>query len=212
MIYKVVTLPNGPWKQNCYVVFDTDSRRALVIDPGSDAPAILELISRDFLNPIAILNTHAHYDHVGAVSQLMEHFSIPFYLNLADSKLLKQANLYKILFGGKESIAIPKPTHDLSQQSSILHIGGFDVNVLITPGHTPGSTCLKVGGDLFTGDTLLPAGPGRTDLPGGNRFELEQSISLLSQLPGDTTVRPGHGKMFELDSLWRKSSQIEVST
>jgi glyoxylase-like metal-dependent hydrolase (beta-lactamase superfamily II) len=211
MMHKVSALPNGPWKQNCYVVSDNETRKALIIDPGSDGPAIFELVCRDSLTPIAILNTHAHYDHIGAVAQLMELYSIPFYLNFADAKLLKQANLYKMLFGGKESIVIPTPTHDLRQQSAALHLGGFDVEVLLTPGHTQGSTCLQIGANLFSGDTLLPAGPGRADLPGGDKSALKQSIQLLRNLPTETKVWPGHGRMFELASLWHKLDQIEVA-
>lgn len=210
MTHTVTALPNGKWKQNCYVVSDDATGLALLIDPGSDALSIQQLLSRHTLMPVAILNTHAHYDHIGAVAALMAHYKIPFYLNHADTKLLKQANLYKFLFESKESVVIPEPTHDLSQQEARLQVGGFDVSVLFTPGHTKGSTCLQIGTDLFSGDTLLPGGPGRTDLPGGDKTALARSVELLSRLPGETTVWPGHGRSFTLASFWEKLAQDGV--
>lgn len=210
MTHTIRALPNGKWKQNCYLVSDDTTGLALVIDPGSDAPFIQQQLLHHTLTPVAILNTHAHYDHIGAVAALMLHYKIPFYLNSADVKLLKQANLYKFLFDSKESVVIPEPTHELSPQEAMLQVGGFEVSVLCTPGHTKGSTCLQIGTDLFSGDTLLPNGPGRTDLPGGDKVALAQSVELLRRLPDATTVWPGHGRSFSLESLWEKLAQAGV--
>lgn len=211
MTYSVTVLPNGKWKQNCYVVSDDATGVALLIDPGSDAPMIQQQLSHHALTPVAILNTHGHFDHIGAVAELMAHYKIPFYLDPADSKLVKQANLYKFLFDSKESVVIPEPTHELSPQNARLQVGDFEVSVLCTPGHTKGSTCLQIGTDLFSGDTLLPNGPGRTDLPGGDKVTLAQSVELLRRLPDATTVWPGHGRSFSLGSLWEKLAQTGVS-
>ena len=210
MTHSVTVLPNGKWKQNCYLVRDDATGLALVIDPGSDAQSIQQRLSHLSLTPMAILNTHAHYDHIGAVAALMLHYKIGFYLNSADVKLLKQANLYKFLFDSKESVVIPEPTHDLSRKDATLQVGGFEVSVLYTPGHTKGSTCLQIGADLFSGDTLLPNGPGRTDLPGGDKVALAQSVELLRRLPDATTVWPGHGRSFSLGSLWEKLAKAGV--
>lgn len=210
MTHTISVLTNGKWKQNCYLVADDATGLALVIDPGSDAPSIRQQLSHHTLTPVAILNTHAHYDHIGAVGELMSHYKIPFYLNPADAKLMKQANLYKFLFDSKESVVIPEPSHELSTQEAKLQLGGFNVSVLCTPGHTKGSTCLQIGTDLFSGDTLLPTGPGRTDLPGGDKVALAQSVELLRKLPDATTVWPGHGRSFPLGSLWEKLAQAGV--
>lgn len=210
MTHSVTVLPNGKWKQNCYLVSGDATGLALVIDPGSDAPFIQQQLLHHTLKPVAILNTHAHYDHIGAVAALMAHYKIPFYLNSADVKLMKQANLYKFLFDSKESVVIPEPTHELSPQEAKLQVGGFNVSVLCTPGHTKGSTCLQIGADLFSGDTLLPNGPGRTDLPGGDKVALAQSVELLRKLPDATMVWPGHGRSFSLGSLWEKLAHAGV--
>jgi glyoxylase-like metal-dependent hydrolase (beta-lactamase superfamily II) len=210
MTHTVTALPNGKWKQNCYIVSDDATGFALLIDPGSNAEAIRNRVAHHRLTPVAILNTHAHYDHIGAVAVLMAHYSVPFYLHQADVKLLKQANVYKMIFDSKESIIIPEPTGDLALHEAGLPIGGFEISVLFTPGHTKGSTCLQVGTDLFSGDTLLPGALGRTDLPGGDKSNLAQSVELLRRLPEEITVWPGHGKSFALASLWRKLAQAGV--
>ncbi len=204
MTQTVTALPNGTWKQNCYIISSNATGLALLIDPGSDAPSIQHQLSLRSLTPVAILNTHAHYDHIGAVAAMMATYKIPFYLHYSDLKLLKQANIYKILFESKESVTIPEATHDLSQHVAPMQIGEFEISVLFTPGHTKGSTCLQIGNNLFSGDTLLPGGPGRTDLPGGDKAALVRSIELLRALPGDITVWPGHGKSFPLNTIWDK--------
>ena len=210
MTHTVRVLPNGKWRQNCYLVSDDAKGLALVIDPGSDASFIQQQLSHHMLTPVAILNTHAHYDHIGAVAPLMQHYKIPFYLNAADVKLMKQANIYKFLFDSKESVVIPDPTRELSQQEAVLQVGDFEVSVLPTPGHTKGSICLQIGVDLFSGDTLLPGGPGRTDLPGGDKVALAQSVARLRRLPDSITVWPGHGRSFSLGSLWEKLAHAGV--
>jgi hydroxyacylglutathione hydrolase len=207
MSHMIRALPNGKWSQNCYIVSKETTKFALVIDPGSDAAFIKRQLLENDLTPVAILNTHAHYDHIGAVSDLMEYFKIPFYLNPADVQLMKQANIYKFLFDSKESVAIPKQIHELPTQNAVLNLSGFDVSILCTPGHTKGSICMKIGTDIFSGDTLLPSGPGRTDLPGGDRFVIAKSVDLLRSLPDNTMVWPGHGLSFLIGSLWKKLPQ-----
>jgi hydroxyacylglutathione hydrolase len=210
MTHTVTVIPNGKWKQNCYVVSNDATGLALLIDPGSDAPMIQQQLSHHTITPVAILNTHGHFDHIGAVAALMAHYKIPFYLNPADSKLVKQANLYKFLFDSKDSIVIPEPSQELLPQEAMLQVGGFEVSILFTPGHTKGSTCLHIDNDLFSGDTLLPNGPGRTDLPGGDKDALAQSVELLRKLPDASMVWPGHGRSFNLGSLWEKLAQSGV--
>lgn len=199
----VTTFVNGKWGQNCYFVSNKNGR-TLIIDPGSDSKSIFRLVSSYGLTPVAVLNTHAHYDHIGAVSDVVKEYNIRFYLHKSDSKLLKQGNLYKIVFESKDNIAIPELTEDFLLSPDCLVIEDFSINVIHTPGHTSGSVCLLVGNALFSGDTMLPNGPGRTDLPGGDKKLLSDSLARLQALPPSLQVYPGHGQPFALRDFWEK--------
>lgn len=202
--YRVVTVVNGVWRQNCYLIVN-ERNQLIIIDPGSNAENIINNINELNVNPIAILNTHAHYDHIGAVSFLVQKYGIPFYLHKGDERLMKQANLYKILFESRESVVIPSFDKDLAQISSEFLIGDFSIKIIHTPGHTPGSLCILIGKNIFGGDTLMANGPGSTDLPGGNKLEMDLSMNTLRQLPDDLLVYPGHGRPFALSAFWSKN-------
>ena len=204
--FHVTTFVNGKWRQNCYLISNTQ-REALIVDPGSDPKAIAGLITELGVQPVAILNTHAHYDHIGAVSELIQKYGIPFFLHVDDAKLLKQANLYKILFETKNSISIPTFGSDFAKGPEDLRVAGFSVRVIHTPGHTAGGVCLLIGSNLFSGDTLMPDGPGRTDLPGGDKVKLKDSLQKLRELPEDYLVYSGHGKPFMLQEFWKKNDE-----
>jgi len=173
-----------------------------LIDPGSDADFIVKRILELKLNLIGILNTHAHYDHIGAVAKLQEEFKAPFYLNSLDNKLMRQANLYRIIFEGTEFIKIPKIDVLLSSRNEKFFVGPFGVDSIFTPGHTEGGTSFLIDNNLFSGDTLLYSGPGRVDLPGGDAQKLNESFSILKRLDPNYLVYPGHGKPFLLKDSW----------
>ena len=141
----------------------------------------------------AIINTHAHYDHIGSVKYLQNKLNILFYLHSLDEKTLKSANLLRIIFEGKLSIPIPQVNIYIDQLENTFFIGDIFVKVLHTPGHTPGSICLVIENYIFTGDTLMKGLFGRTDLPGGNMKHLLSSLEKLLNLPGHTVIYPGHG-------------------
>ncbi len=188
----VTTVVNGRWRQNCYIVSNPEGD-ALIIDPGSGAAEIEGVVNRNAWRPLAILNTHAHFDHVGAVADLMDRYRLPFYLHRGDVQLLKRANLYRMLFESREPIRIPAATDDIAELPSAFRIGSFSIAWLPTPGHTEGSVCMLVNGFLFSGDTLMQGAVGRTDLPGANRNRLLESLRELRPLPGETVVCGGHG-------------------
>ena len=202
MKLSVQAISNGPWRQNCYVVADVDTRNSLIVDPGSEPEKIRKFIDEEGLNPIAIVNTHGHFDHVGAVACLMKIYRIPFYLSEEDAMLLKQANIYKILFEAKEAIAIPQITTSIGVEERKISVGPFEIIVIATPGHTKGSVCLIIEDEMFSGDTIFSNQLGRTDLPGGSAECLLKSADVLRDLDGSINVWPGHGKSFTLQSLW----------
>jgi hydroxyacylglutathione hydrolase len=199
---QVSTVVNGRWRQNCYLIAN-ENGDALIIDPGSDATEIARTAETSGWRPLAILNTHAHYDHVGAVAELMDLYQAPFYLHGADLKLLKRANLYRMLFESHEPIWIPTMTHDLSSFPATFQVGPFSIQWLATPGHTDGSICFLLDGFLFSGDTLMRGTLGRTDLPGGDGNRIRASVRTLMALPPETIVCGGHGP--------RSSIEIEFS-
>lgn len=201
--YNVLQFVNGAFKQNCYILSDTEGS-AIIVDPGSDAPEIIERLNNHHLTPIAIINTHGHFDHIGAIADLITEYSIPFYIHEADASLVKSANIYRLLFKTKSPIVIPEIDKLISSKTSHLSIGNFDFEIVQTPGHTPGGVCFKIANCLFTGDTLLPKGPGTTHLPGGDSQQLIRSIEILRQIDSSVLVYPGHGRPLKLADIWEK--------
>ncbi len=209
MSLNIHTFVNGKWRQNCYIV-NNDNKEALIIDPGSGAGDIIDLLGKDGLRPLAIFNTHAHYDHIGAVAELADHYAIPFYLHSDDMDLLKRANMYKMIFESTDSIRQPATVSDLLEQNKEIRIGQFSFSWLTTPGHTEGGVCFLFPDHIFTGDTLLKSGGGRTDLPGGNGEALQTSLEKLAILPGDMTIHAGHGTPCLLsEALGRTSVRLD---
>jgi hydroxyacylglutathione hydrolase len=196
-VHRIVS---GQFRENGYVLEGVDSN-ALIIDPGTDANAFKSLIAQQGCKPRAILNTHAHFDHIGSVSALMERYDIPFYLHKNDATLLRQANIYRSLFKETEMLQIPPTFSDLSVENGSLSIAGFDIKILETPGHTKGSTCFRIGDLLFTGDTLFGKGPGRINLPGGSATDMDASQAFLATLPGNLIVHPGHGEIVPMSQI-----------
>lgn len=201
----IETFTNGRWRQNCYII-GSDENNALVVDPGSDAEAIAEILNTRGWRPLAIINTHAHYDHIGAVADLMEKFSVPFFLHGGDFELLRRANLYRLAFGSRESVKIPTVTHDLSDYSGQLTIGSFELAIFHTPGHTEGGVCFQLAENLFSGDTLMASGRGRIDLPGGGGDDLDRSLEFLSTLDGRMAIHGGHGPSVTLEAALATAS------
>lgn len=191
----VIQITNGPMKQNCYLVGDGDS--ALIIDPGSEAERIVAQIESHDLQPLAILNTHAHFDHIGAVEALRLHYDIPFYLHDGDVALMRRANLYRLIFSGETSVTVPTKVRSYSDLD-VSALAPFDIKVMETPGHTEGGVSLLINDALFTGDTLMGNGPGRADLPGGSKPDMAQSLLKYQSLPPDLTIYAGHGRPVSL--------------
>lgn len=189
----ILSVVTGSLRENCFIV-QNRNREALIIDPGADGDRIQSVIEEHALHPIAVINTHGHYDHVGAVKAMMDAYSIPFYMHGGDTRLLKSANILGTVFALGPKIEIPSITHKLEDTSETFALGNFEIRWLHTPGHTPGGVCFRIAENLFTGDTLLPGSVGRTDLPGGDASALGDSLERISTLPADLKLYPGHGR------------------
>lgn len=186
------TLVVGPLGVNCYIVGDEKTREAIVIDPGGNARDILDTLRREQLKLVAIVATHAHFDHLFALAELRAATRAPFLLHADEAPVLASASIGARLFGFV--FGQPAPAERLVRAGDVVRVGEIALQVLHTPGHSPGGMCLLHDKSVFVGDTLFQGGIGRTDLPGGDYGTLLRSIrDQLLTLPDDTTVYPGHG-------------------
>lgn len=184
------TLPLGYLQTNCYIL-QSDTGHCLVIDPADQADVILDFIQTKGLTLDAILLTHGHFDHVGAVKYLSAETDCPVYIHEADLSLPPAITAGKLYH-----------THTYAEGDT-LTLADLTFKVLHTPGHTPGSVCLLVGDTLFSGDTLFRGSCGRTDFPGGSWEQIQSSLKALAALPGDYRVLPGHGEQTTLE--WERT-------
>lgn len=186
------TLVVGPLSVNCYVLGDRKALEGIVIDPGGDAGRIIDTIKALHLKVVAIVNTHAHFDHVGALNEVREYTGAPFMIHGDEAKVLEMAEASAAIVGLR--LPQPKPADRLLQEGDEVRAGTLALRVLHTPGHTPGGICLLEGENVFVGDTLFQGSIGRVDFPGGDYGTLMRSIQdKLMPLPDETIVHSGHG-------------------
>jgi hydroxyacylglutathione hydrolase len=185
-------IPTGPIGTNCYLLGDEETRRAVVVDPGSDAPVILELVHHHGLQVETIVATHGHWDHVGAVRPLKQATGARFLAPPGDMELIRNASASALLMG---VVVDPPPDPDgFLEEGDVLRIGGLELRVLSAPGHTPGHVILVGPGFAFVGDVVFAGSVGRTDFPGGDWDILMESIrTKVLTLPDETVLYPGHG-------------------
>lgn len=194
------------WKQNSYVVTHVASSNTIIIDPGNNPERIIQLI-QDFGGKVTrILVTHPHHDHIGAATQVSEHFNVSCELHKLDVRLLMHAPMYALRFANH---TIPAVTRFEPFEELCIHTEKPEVRSFHTPGHTKGSACYIFDGFVFTGDTLLYKHVGRTDLPGSNAIDIVGSIErVLHELTDETILFPGHGKPWtvgEAKDWWREA-------
>lgn len=189
----------GSLQCNCYVIGDDETNEAIVIDPGDDADRILVALASHELTLKAIVATHAHFDHVLGADLLRQSTGAPFYIHSEDKPLLEWVGPSMVMFLGVQGIETPETDATLTDGDQ-LSAGSVKLEVLHTPGHSPGSICLLAPDQvLFSGDTLFAQGIGRTDLPGGDSDQLLTSIKQRLFPLGELPVLPGHGPATTLD-------------
>lgn len=187
--------PLGPLQTNAYII-ENENKECIIIDPGSEGKRLVKNLEQKELTPLAILLTHAHFDHIGAVDDVRDKWKCPVYIHINEQEWLSTPSLNgSKYFGLKEEITVKAADH-LIEEEGQLAVGPFCFEVFETPGHSPGSVSyyLKEQSIVFSGDALFARSIGRTDLPGGSHKQLIQSIhEKLLVLPEETVVAPGHG-------------------
>lgn len=191
------SLPTGPLQENTVLVAGAD-QKGFLFDPGDDADRILALVRAAGVDVQAILLTHAHFDHIGAVQPVREALKVPVYLHPNDLPL------YRLGASSAARWNLPftqpgDPEHPIAQ-GQVFTAGDLTLTARELPGHAPGHVIFVGDGFVVAGDTLFAGGIGRTDLPGGNHPQLIAGIqNELFTLPGDTSVYPGHGPATTID-------------
>jgi hydroxyacylglutathione hydrolase len=192
MIFETLTV--GPLGVNCYIIGSKKDNTAVVIDAGGDQEEILNLLKKHNLTLQFLLNTHAHFDHVGGVRYLQDRTGAKFLLHEGDIPLLDHLNDQTSAFG-MASIPVPEVERALLDNEEI-PVGNEILCVIHTPGHSPGSVCFLINNVVFSGDTLFAGSIGRTDFHGGSYPKIIDSIKTRLFTLGDhVVVYPGHGEV-----------------
>ncbi len=179
----IKTIPVGQLETNCYVVTNEDTLECVVIDPGDEANTILDYLESNHLKCRAVFLTHAHADHIGALTLVAEELDVPFYMNEREKAIRQRDRLFLDLYEKRGR------NYD---DGDTIDIAGLHFQIVATPGHTPGGVTIRCEDALFTGDTLFKGSCGRTDLRGGDMEVELASLRKICQLPGDYEVYPGH--------------------
>lgn len=183
---QIQTKSCGSYMTNCYIV--TIDYKDFIIDPGVDA---LEWISQNVSNPVAIFNTHGHFDHVWSNDAVAKKYGIPIYVPKADASLLQNDP-----FGQGTP---PSQPDVLVEGDSALDIGGVEVKFLHFPGHTPGCSVIEIGDCWFSGDFLFKHSIGRYDFPLSSASDMKKSLQKVLEIDKEVTIYPGHGESTSLE-------------
>lgn len=191
---KIQKLPVGELEANCFLVYDEENN-AVIIDPGAEPDYILSEIESLGLKPLAILLTHAHFDHFGAAAEVIEKYQIPLYVHTLDRPMVTSAEYslaVQLGFGAMYRKPDENFIRTFEDNETLKFSEELEFLVIHTPGHSPGSSCFRHGDILFSGDTLFRDGVGRIDFQGGNIHDMRKSLARLGALEGDCKVYTGH--------------------
>lgn len=188
---KIETFVVGQLQNNCYIIYDQDTRESLVVDPGDEPDRVQDFIKESGLTIKYIVCTHAHFDHIGALLEIKASTGAEIVIHKSDLPIYLSAQQHAAMWGFQID-PLPEPELFVSE-GDILTLGQIRFQVMHTPGHSPGGICLFGEGVLITGDTVFAGSVGRTDLPGGDILELKKSFARIMSLPPSTQILPGHG-------------------
>ena len=186
---KIDVLPLGSYQTNCYIVWASGSSRCAVIDPGFEPQTVLNRLAELGLTLDAVLLTHGHFDHVGAVEALVATTGCKLWMSQSDYTQRKNPmNDYLYPLHDKDFCEV-----SFCEEGEIICVGNLRFSVMETPGHTEGGVCYVCNNVIFSGDTLFKGSIGRTDFPSSSNSDMRKSLDRLCLLPDETVVYPGHG-------------------
>ncbi len=186
----------GELDTNSYIVYRKEEKECILIDPGAEGKLLMNIIKERDLILTKIVLTHGHIDHCGGIDEILSLLKVPV---LIHEKEVDVINSHINLDLGKSlGLNPPKTIDKFLKDGEIINLKGLSVKVLHTPGHSPGSICLKCNNYIFSGDTLFAGSIGRTDLPGGNYKTIMKSLENIKKLPINSTILPGHGEETDL--------------
>lgn len=183
--------PVGVYAANSYILSCADTSEAVVVDPGGEPEQIIKILTDEYLKLKYIVLTHAHGDHIGGVMGLKDKYDVPVLIHKADEELLNDAD--KNLSSQIPMQKVALKSDENLKDGDIIKFGNVELEVIHTPGHSPGCICLKSGKDIITGDTLFKASIGRTDLYGSTDEIVDSINRKLMIYEDDVNVHPGHG-------------------
>lgn len=182
---------SGEFQENCYIVYEDSSKKAIIIDPGQDGKKVIDKIENLKLKPELLINTHGHFDHTFSDDIIRQKYNIPLAIHKNDTEMLSNPELNFSEIIGKPTII--KDAEIIFNTDEQKETSFCKYSVIHTPGHSKGSVCILIDKILFSGDTLFKDSIGRTDLHGGNYSTLISSLQKIKELSADTIVCPGHG-------------------
>ncbi len=189
---EIMGMPVGPLQSNCYLILCTKTQQCVIVDPGEEPDAIVNMVNMNKAEPVLIINTHGHGDHIGANRAIKERYDIPLAIHEDDARMLTdpQFNMSALL-----GFNITSPPADiLLKDGDRQEFADTSIEILHTPGHSPGGISLLIENHLLSGDALFNSSIGRSDIPGASHEQLIRGIKeKLMALPDDTIVYPGHG-------------------
>jgi glyoxylase-like metal-dependent hydrolase (beta-lactamase superfamily II) len=204
---KVKKIISGSLEENCYAVYDSESLRAAIIDPGEDGKKVIFEMQKDKLKPELLINTHGHYDHVLSDDQVRFEFKIPLAIHEYEAQML--AGDYGNSSGSISFTVNVREPEILLKDNQKVELSFTTFKVMHTPGHTKGSICLLFHGFLITGDTLFAGTIGRTDFGGGSYEEILSSLFKIKKLKPPLVIYPGHGSNTTLTNEIRHNPYLK---
>ena len=192
MKHIVAHVPVSPFQMNAWICGNPDTREAVLIDAGADPSKLNGLIAMNDLKLVAILQTHAHWDHAGALRVMQEQHGVPVTVHKQELPIYNALEEQGSRFG-LPPVPNPLPPDHLVEDGESFEVAGMTVKAHFLPGHTPGSVAFEIGDHLFVGDVLFSGSIGRTDLPGGSPSVMTGSLRKLFELRDDLKVHSGHG-------------------